>query len=278
MRVLFEAYSPDSLDGKEIGHRLPPRFLEQALALTLLKLNSTLLDHFFPASAVGAPHTILLSFRNLLALEAFEIDRALACWSPSSAPGPDKTPDSVWKRKNTVAPALMLNPLSPVLSCGFHPPSLNKRDGIVLDKPGKPSYNSPACLRVIVLPQTVMTILERNINGRLSCMAHVTGLINPHQCGSLAGWSVADACNTLTHEDMILHMDKRKVSTPFLDIKGGFDKVNQSSLCGMVSAAKGVSPYLVSWTLSFSMGRSYPLLFPGSPKAFAPISVGTPQV
>jgi len=83
------------------------------------------------------------------------------------------------------------------------------------------------------------------MNGRLSCVARVKGLINPHQCGSLAGLSVADACNTLPHEIRTLQMDKRKVSTLFLEMKGGFDNVNPSSLCGMLSA-KGVSPYLVS--------------------------------
>jgi len=71
-------------------------------------------------------------------------------------------------------------------------------------------------------------------------------------------------------------MDKRKVSTLFLDIKGGFDNVNPSSLCGMLSA-KGVSLYLVFWTRSFLTGRSCCLLFQGSPKVFAPVSVGTPQ-
>jgi len=71
-------------------------------------------------------------------------------------------------------------------------------------------------------------------------------------------------------------MDKGKVSTLFLDIKGGFDNVSPSSLCGM-PCAKGVNPYLVAWTRSFLTGRSSRLLFQGSPKVFTPISVGTPQ-
>jgi len=107
-------------------------------------------------------------------------------------------------------------------------------------------------------------------------MACVTGLLNHHQCGSLAALSVADACTTLTHEIGTLQMEKRKVSTLFLDIKGGFDNVNPSSLCGMLSA-KGVNPYLVSSTCSFLTGRSCHLLFQGSPKVFVPVSVGTPQ-
>ena len=68
----------------------------------------------------------------------------------------------------------------------------------------------------------------------------------------------------------------RKVSTLFLDIKGGFDNVNASFLCGMLKA-RGVIPYLVSWTRSFLSDRTCHLLDQGSPKIFAPVSVGTPQ-
>jgi len=71
-------------------------------------------------------------------------------------------------------------------------------------------------------------------------------------------------------------MAQRKVSTLFLDIKGGFDNVNPATLCHMLRA-KGVNPYLVSWTRSFLSGRSCRLLYQGSPKIFAPVSVGTPQ-
>jgi len=114
------------------------------------------------------------------------------------------------------------------------------------------------------------------MNGRLSCVARVMGLINPHQCGSLAGLSVADAWITLSHEVRTLQMEKGKVSTLILDIKGGFDNVNPSALLGILSA-KGVNPYLASWTCFFLTGRSCYLLFQGSSKVFSPVSVGTPQ-
>ena len=65
------------------------------------------------------------------------------------------------------------------------------------------------------------------------------------------------------------------MSTLVLDIKGGFDNVNPSTLCGMLKA-NGVNLYLVSWTRSFLAGRSCWLLYQGSPTAFAPVSVGTP--
>ena len=114
------------------------------------------------------------------------------------------------------------------------------------------------------------------MNSRLSCVARATGLLNLYQCGSLAGLSASDAVTTLTHEGKTLQMAGKKVSTLFLDIKGGFDNVNPSTLCSMLRA-KGVKPYLVSWTRSFLSGRTCQLRYQGSPKVFAPVAVGTPE-
>jgi len=114
------------------------------------------------------------------------------------------------------------------------------------------------------------------MNSRLSCGARATALLNPHQFGSLAGLSASEAVTTLTHEVKTLQMAGRKVSTLFLDIKGGFDNVNPATLCGMLRA-KGVNPYIVSWAKPFLSRRPCRLLYQGSPKVFAPVAVGTPQ-
>jgi len=241
-----------------------------------VELNKALLNHFFPGEPAGHFDSILLPFRDCPALAADEIGRALARSSPSSAPGPDMTPKSVWKRINPVAPHLIQDLLAPLVAHGFHPPALKMADGIVLDKPGKPSYDSPSSFRVIVLLQTFSKILERIMNSRLSCVARVAALLDPHQCGSLAGLSASDATTTLAHEVRTLQMAGRKVSTLFLDIKGGFDNVNPSILCSLLKA-KAVNPYLVSWTRSFLTGRTCRLRYQGSPKVFAPVAVGTPQ-
>jgi len=256
--------------------RPPPRFPVLPGATTPLELNKALLEHFVPSEPARPVDSILLPFKDCPTLALDEVGRALAKSSPSSAPGPDMTPNSVWKRIHRLAPHLILDLLSPLVAHGFHPPALKLADGIVLDKPGKPSYDSPSSFRVIVLLQPFSKILERIMNSRLSCVARVAGLLNPHQCGSLAGLSAADATTTLTHEVKTLQMAGRKVSTLFLDIKGGLDNVNASILCSMLKA-KAVNPYLVSWTRSFLTGRTCRLRFQGSPKVFAPVAVGTPQ-
>jgi len=96
-------------------------------------------------------NTIRLPFRECLPLSLDEVGRALARSTPTSAPGPDRTPNSVWKRVHRVAPHLILELLAPLVTYGSHPLTLNRADDIVLDKPGKPSYDSPSSFRVIVL-------------------------------------------------------------------------------------------------------------------------------
>ena len=149
-------------------------------------------------------------------------------------------------------------------------------NGVVLDKPGKPSYDSPSSFRIIVLLQTISKVLERIVASRLSAIARYVGLLHHNQCGSLPSLSSFDACTTLTDTLRTLQRPALKVSSLFLDIKGGFDNVDADILCSSLRS-KEVNHYLISWVRSFLTGRSCHLLFQGSPKVFSPVSVGTPQ-
>jgi len=97
----------------------------------------------------------------------------------------------VWKSVHRLKPSLLSSLLDPLLAHGFHPPSLKKALDIVLDKPGKPSYDSPSSSRVIVLLRTLSKILERVVASRLSAQGTICSLIHPLQCGSLPGRSTA---------------------------------------------------------------------------------------
>jgi len=129
-----------------------------------------------------------------------EVRLALSKSSPSSAPGPDGVPYSVWKRVNYINPTIILELLSPLVAFGYHPLSLKTANGVVLDKPGKASYDTPASFRIIVLLKTISKILEQVMTVRLSAIAKSRGRLHPNQCGSLPGLSSTDACLTLTHE------------------------------------------------------------------------------
>ena len=102
---------------------------------------------------------------------------------------------------------------------------MKKANGIVLDKPGKPEYCTPSSFRIIILLETVSKILERLSALRLASAARFQGLLHPNQYGSLAGLGCFDAVATLTHEVRLQQAAAFKVSTLFLDVKGGFDNV-----------------------------------------------------
>jgi len=202
------------------------------------------------------------------------MSKALCKSSNSSAPGPDHIPFSVWKSVHRIKPSLLPSLLDPLLAHRFHPPSLKKALGIVLDKLGKPSYDSPSSFRVIVLLRMLSKILERVVASRLSGQAAICSLIHPLQCGSLAGRSTTDAALVLQHNVEFFHRIRYKVSTLFLHVKGSFDNVESPSLLSLLRR-KEVSPYLVQWVGSFLRDRTCHLTFKGSPRLFAPVSVGS---
>jgi len=153
---------------------------------------------------------------------------------------------------------------------------MNKATGIVLDKPGKPDYRTPSSFRIIVLLETVSKILARDSALRLASATRSLGLLHPNQCGSLAGPGCFDAVATLTHEAHLLQAASLKVSTLFLDVKGGFDNVCANELACILTRG-GVSAYPIAWIKSFLSKRQCRLIFQGPPKAFCPVTVGTPQ-
>ena len=114
-----------------------------------------LLEHFFPPKPELPTRGRLHRHPSAVPLTKEEIAAALAKSTPSSAPGPDGVPYSVWKKVNTTNPSLLLDFLAPLVALGYHPTTLKHANGVVLDKPGKPSYDTPASFRIIVLLKTI---------------------------------------------------------------------------------------------------------------------------
>jgi len=193
-------------------------------------MNNVLLEHFFPPKERFSPPPSLRPHNSVPPLMTEEIATALSKCSPTSAPGPDGIPYSTWKQVNKINASILLQILTPLVLLGYHPASLKSSNGVVLDKPGKPSYESPSSFRIIVLIRTFSKILERIIAARLLTAARLRGLLHPNQCGSLPGLSTYDACLTLTNDVKTLQRPRLKVSSVFLDIKAGFDNVDNNTL------------------------------------------------
>jgi len=101
-------------------------------------------------------------------------------------------------------------------------------------------------------------------------------LLNPYQCGSLPGLSTYDAVLTLFNNVRTLQRPRLKVLSLFLDIKAGFDNVDNSTLAHILWEG-GIPPYLGSWVSSFLGEWSCTLVFQGAPGTPSSVNVGAPQ-
>ena len=256
--------------------RPPQKIPDLPWASDPAEVAETLLQQSFPTKPPPPPLLRLAHYEDYTPLTSEEISRAISQSSNTSAPGRDHIPYSVWKSLHCLKPSLLPSLLDPLLAHGVHPPSQKKALGIVLDKPGKPSYDSPSTFRVIVLLRMLSKILERVVASHLSAQATICSLIHPLQCGSLPGRSTADAALVLQHNVESFHRLGYKVSTLFLNVKGGFDNVESPSLLSLLRR-KGVSPYLIQWVGSFLRDSNCRLTLQGSLHLVAPASVGVPQ-
>ena len=261
---------------KSVSPRKTPCFPEHPGADSPVEIKGALLNHLFPPKPELTPKGRLHRNSSAIPLTKEEIADALAKSSPSSAPGPDGVPYSVWKRVNTMNSSLLLDLLAPLAAFDYHPTTIKHANGVVLDKPGKPSYDTAASFRILVLLKTVSKILECMLTVRLMSLARQAGLLHPNYCGSLPGLSTSDAVATLTHEVRTLQRPLLKVSSLFLDIKAGFDNVNAARLRSLL-LSNNIPSYMVDWVSSFLPGRKCTLVFQGTPNIPAPVSVGTPQ-
>ena len=261
---------------KFVTPRKTPWFPDLHGANSLVEINEALLDHFFPPKPQLLTRGRLHRHPSAVALTKEEIAVALAKSSPSSAPGPDGVSYSVWKKLNTTNPSHLPDLLAPLVAFGYHPTTIKHANGVILDKPGKPSYDTPTSFRIIVLLKTISKVLERILTVRLTSLARQAGLLYPNQCGSLPGLTTSDAVATLAHEVGTLQRPLLKVSTLFLDIKAGFDNVNATKLRALL-LSKNIPSYMVDWVTSFLSGRRCTHVFQGAPGISAPVSVETPQ-
>jgi len=256
-KSLLSSATPHSIWAvKNIAARSPaPRFPNLPGASTPNEMNQALLGHFFPPRPCAPLPSILLPYGDCPELTKEDVSLSLLKCSPSSAHGPDSIPYSVGKSLDRVSPRILVSILTRLLHFGYHPSCLKKASGVVLDKPGKQSYDSPTSFRIIVLLQTVSKILERIVTSCLAPVARYTGLLHRNQCGSLPCLSSFEASTALPDTVCTLQHPSRQVSSLILAIKGGFDNVEAKILCSDLRH-KGVNHYLVAWVRSFLSDRS----------------------
>ena len=108
-------------------------------------------DHFFPRREAFSLPPRLRPYHKAPPLTQEEVASALSKCSSSLAPGPDGIPYSTCTWVNRINPSIPLQILSRLVCLLDHPASLKRSTGVVLDKPGKPSYEYPFSCQIIVL-------------------------------------------------------------------------------------------------------------------------------
>ena len=125
--------------------------------------------------------------------------------------------------------------------------------------------------------QTFSKIAERIINQRLIKFAKLNSLYSLRQTGSLPQRATFDAGISLKHwVQEAQAAASLKASTMFLDIKGGFDNVDHSTLLRRLQT-KNVPSYMVKWISNFISYRQCAIIFPGSPRVMKGINTGILQ-
>jgi len=105
-----------------VATRKTPGFPSLPDASDTVMINKALLDHFFPPKDPLPGRGRLRRNPSAVPLSKDEITLARSKSSPSSAPGPEGIPYSVWKRVNLINHTIILDLLSPLVALGYHPP------------------------------------------------------------------------------------------------------------------------------------------------------------
>jgi len=259
-----------------VAPRKTPRFPSLHGPSDPVMINRVLLDHFFPPKDPLPGRGRLTRNPFTVPFSKDEVRLVLYKSSPTSAPGPDGIPYTIWKRVNSINRTIIQELLSPLVAFGYHPLSLKTANGVVVKMPGKASYDASASFRIIVLLKTISKLLEWRMMVRLSAIAWSRGLLHPNQSGSLPGLSFSDPCVALTHEVRTILSPRLKVSALVRHIKEGFDNVNAAALTARLLTSQ-VPSYMIDWVSAFQSERTRTLLFQGSPNLPSPVPIGTLQ-
>jgi len=207
---------------------------------------------------------------------ASEITSSLRKCSSSSTPASDRIPYFAWKREHLVSPHLLLSLLDLLLKLQYHPTSMKKASGVVLDKPRKPFYGSPSSFKVISLLQTVSKALEKIVTTRLSLAAKSLMLLHHNQSSSLPVLCAFNVVFSLVNTIRTRQRTGLNVTAMFLGLMEGLDNVNISMPFPSLKPAV-VPLYMVAWItsfLSYTMGHR---LSQGALNSFSPFPVSPPQ-
>ena len=188
--------------------------------------------------------------------------------SASSAPGPDGTQASFWKK-------CAIELAVPLQMSGIIPECLKRAAIVSIYKSGDKSLPSNYC--PIYLTPILMKIFERVIRKQVTQFLTERGYLNSSQHGFREGRSCLSALLSV-YDDLMLMFTESSCSVDmiYLDFSKAFDKVDNGVLLHKLRDM-GIAGNLGIWFHSFLSNRYHFVRLLGGSSTASPVISGVPQ-
>jgi len=179
----------------------------------------------------GSAHTIPPDLALAAGAATFhpeEVVAALVDVNPTSSPGPDGIPFSLWMVGRNVWAPLLARLFTAIAKTGYLPLGFNLGTITPLPKPGFPGITTPAGKRPITLLPSVYRLMAKVVTTRFA--AALASAIGPEQSGFLPGRRIEDnILLTSLVPSALIALDVAG-ATIYLDISKAFDTINREFL------------------------------------------------
>lgn len=258
---------------------IPPLIVGEAEHTTNQDKARVLMDSFFPPTA--PPETTASTQPKLeltwQPITETEIQRCLGAAKGKKAPGPDGLPMLVWKKVWPGISHFVCQLFNSSVDLAHYPRDWKAATIVVLRKPGRPDYSTPAAYRPISLLNTLGKLLEAVMARRLSYWAEKHDLLPNAQFGGRPGRTTEQALLVLANAIDRAWLKMKVVTLIAFDLKNAFNGVKTEVLDARLKS-KGIPAQVRRWIRSFMTDRRASIRFDDFETSLAPLSnAGLPQ-
>ncbi|NBK23353.1 MAG: hypothetical protein EOM68_15140, partial [Spirochaetia bacterium] len=195
----------------------------------------------------GSVHTILPA--QGLAAGAAEVTHeevvyALQRTNPTSSPGHDGIPYSLWRIDNYCWAPLLAHLFTAVGTLGLLPPGFNKGTITPIPKQGATNTSAPPSYRPITLLPCLYRLLGKILAYRFGIA--LAPALGPEHAAFLPGRRIEDNINFTSLLPPALHAAGVTAATFFLDISKAFDTIDRPFLYRLMTTL-GASSGMINW-------------------------------
>lgn len=206
-----------------------------------------------PCSTFPKPCLLTTSTLSDVTFHIDEISKSLSRFKPSSYPGPDSLPPSIFIFGGPDIPVLLLKLFNISILTGVLPSQW--KTSVIIPRHKKGPMHDPNNYRPINHTPIISRLMEKLVKARLVEYLLSHCLINPRQHGFLRARScVSCQFDFLDHVTKAIDGGKAIVII-YLDMTKAFDRVPHSRLLGKIESY-GITQPLLSWFSSYLSARN----------------------